>query len=557
MTAWHDRLHTGNCIEDLNRLDPAQQQADLIFADPPYNIGYSYDVYEDNLEDRAYLDWSRQWIEAAARVLKPSGAFWIAIGDEYAAEIKQVAEQAGLHLRSWVIWYYTFGVHCQHKFTRSHTHLLYFVKNEKGFTFNNDDIRVPSARQLVYADSRADSRGRLPDNTWILRPQDATGSFRPEDDTWYFARVAGTFKERAGFHGCQMPERLLERIVRACSNPGDVVLDPFAGSASTLVVAKKLGRRFVGYELSPEYVRFAEARLAATQVGDPIDGPADPLTSVPATQLGRQLGRGRSQVKLDERAIADAFQQASQGFSVDRLIADPVMNAAFQEACSQRGLPGRPRDWNQKLMAMRKTGKHPELQAEQRFELTWQAMDPFEFASEISLQRMLEMGHASFDDVLCDPAAAAQFDEFARALSPGFTSLEYRWAALRFRKDAHDWRRSAERMSEPDWTNFSTQRVGDVAGHLPLQSQPGVYVLSLDGQSGPPVYIGETWDLSARSQRIAAALQSLDRFLPHNGAWQIAAFELPESDHAARRGLQSWLIRRDQPRLNFRELAAG
>ncbi len=158
------------------------------------------------------------------RALKPNGTFWLAIGDEYAAELKIEAQKAGFHCRSWVIWYYTFGVNCVNGFSRSHTHLFHFVKNPKEFTFNrfNPQIRVKSARQLVYADNRANPNGRLPDNTWITRPQDAPLSFSPNHDTWYFARVAGTFKEREGFHGCQMPEQLLARIIRASSHPQDL-----------------------------------------------------------------------------------------------------------------------------------------------------------------------------------------------------------------------------------------------------------------------------------------------------------------------------------------------
>ena len=125
------------------------------------------------------------------------------------------------------------------------------VKDPDEFTFNAEAIRVPSARQLVYGDRRANPTGRLPDDTWILRPQDLPDGFTAEEDTWYFPRVCGTFKERAGWHGCQMPEQLLGRIIRACSNPGELVLDPFAGSGTTLAVAKKLGRRYLGFELSP------------------------------------------------------------------------------------------------------------------------------------------------------------------------------------------------------------------------------------------------------------------------------------------------------------------
>src|SRR2546427_13281309 len=118
------------------------------------------------------------------RVLKPMGSFCVAIGYEYAAEIKLIGQDdLKLTCLSWVVWYYTFGVNCTKKFSRSHAHLFYFVKNPKKFTFNNLAIRVSSARQLVYADGRADSRGKLPDDTWILRPQDLPEGFQPDEDT--------------------------------------------------------------------------------------------------------------------------------------------------------------------------------------------------------------------------------------------------------------------------------------------------------------------------------------------------------------------------------------
>ena len=227
-----------------------------------------------------------------ARVLTPSGSFWLAIGDDYAAELKLIAQNdLGLTTRSWVIWYYTFGVNCTHKFSRSHTHIFHFVKDANDFTFNADDpaVRVPSARQLVYGDKRANPKGRLPDDTWILRPQDLPEAFGADEDTWYFARVAGTFREREGFPGCQMPEQLLGRIIRASSNPGDVVLDPFSGSGTSLVVAKKLGRQWIGCELSKDYAKQARLRLKKASEGDPLDGPADPLTSAPSTAAGKRL----------------------------------------------------------------------------------------------------------------------------------------------------------------------------------------------------------------------------------------------------------------------------
>jgi site-specific DNA-methyltransferase (adenine-specific) len=226
-----------------------------------------------------------------ARVLKATGTFWLAIGDEYAAELKLIFQnELGFTCRSWVVWYYTFGVNCQKKFSRSHTHLFHFVKDPRRFTFNADAIRVPSARQLVYADARADGHGRLPDDTWVLRPQDLPDGFQADEDTWYFPRVAGTFKERRGWHGCQMPEQLLGRIIRACSHPGEVVLDPFAGSGTTLVVAKKLGRHWLGFELSEAYAAKVQARLDAAAAGQPLAGAEEPKVSAPSTREGKRRG---------------------------------------------------------------------------------------------------------------------------------------------------------------------------------------------------------------------------------------------------------------------------
>lgn len=277
-------VHNLDCIKGMARMEA--ESVDLVFADPPFNIGYDYDNYDDKQEHGDYLSWSRDWIAAVHRVLKPSGTFWLAIGDEYAAELKLIAQNShpayllgdtGFHCRSWVIWYYTFGVHCTHKFTRSHVHLFHFVKDPKDFTFNADAVRVPSARQLVYNDKRANPKGRMPDDTWILRPQDLPEGFRPDEDTWYFARVCGTFKERQGWHGCQMPEQLLGRILRACSNENDLVLDPFSGSGTTLAVGKKLDRRIVGFEMSEEYTEYVDQRLKKIDVGDRLDGGDEPL----------------------------------------------------------------------------------------------------------------------------------------------------------------------------------------------------------------------------------------------------------------------------------------
>ncbi len=240
-----NHILAGDCIELLRRV--GEPFADLVFADPPFNIGYKYDVYEDKKAYKDYYRWTHDWMKACARILKPTGSFWIAIGAEYAAEVRRLGRELGLTLRNWIIWHYTFGQNTKRKFARSHTHLFYFTKHPTDFTFHDEAVRTFSDRERVYNDKRANPKGRIPDDVWSA-----------------FPRVCGTFGEREGWHPCQMPEPLLARIVRVCSSPGNMVVDPFAGSGTSLVAARRLSRNYFGVDLSPAYVENARRRLVET-----------------------------------------------------------------------------------------------------------------------------------------------------------------------------------------------------------------------------------------------------------------------------------------------------
>lgn len=538
-----DTIHRGDCLELFAQLETGS--VDLAFADPPFNIGYEYDEYHDRHSDDDYLAWCKQWIAETYRVLKDDGTFWLAIGDEYAADLKVAAErEIGFTTRSWVVWYYTFGVNCKRKFSRSHAHLFHFVKDPEQFTFNAEDpfVRVPSARALVYGDKRANPTGRLPDDTWILRPQDLPEGFQSMDSTWYFARVAGTFKERQGFHGCQMPEQLLGRIIRVSSNPGELVLDPFAGSGTTLASAKKLGRRWLGFELSGDYAKYANERLAAVKQGDPLDGPFDAIASAPSTANGRQLkghpllpgfkpedfpepepiveeiwegeapteptpsatGSASATVaKSNFRdvlrdAIVDAFYTAHDGYSIDWLLADPALQATYHEACHEAGLIGSPADWNRELLRLRKAGKFPKRGQSKKIELSAKQLDPYAFAGEIAWRLTSDkFPNASLDDILCNPTMAAFFDRTAKRFAPGYTPREYRWAALRLRKASHSLAKEAKQyhfvLTTRDFTEFRPLSRLRISG---LQGQPGLYLLR--GEHKSPLYVGETLDLGRR-----------------------------------------------------------
>ncbi|MHC4657681.1 MAG: DNA-methyltransferase [Planctomycetota bacterium] len=242
MQKFLNRIICGDCVEVLSKV--RKPFADLIFADPPFNIGYKYDKYNDKVKSRNYIAWTKDWMTVCKKVLKPHGSFYIAIGDEYAANVKIIADELGLVLRNWLIWHYTFGQQMKNKFARSHTHIFYFVSDKSSFTFNDYTVRVPSDRQLVYNDKRASPAGKMPDDVWTQ-----------------YSRVCGTFKERTGWHPCQMPESLLKRIVAVSSNHGDCVLDPFSGSGTTAAVAYQLGRNYLGVEVSQKYVGNANERL--------------------------------------------------------------------------------------------------------------------------------------------------------------------------------------------------------------------------------------------------------------------------------------------------------
>jgi len=632
------------CISGMLNL-PAGS-VDLVFADPPFNIGYKYDVYQDELESDHYLNWSRKWITAVHYTLKPTGGFWLAIGDEYAAELKIISQEIGFHCRSWVIWYYTFGVNCKQKFTRSHAHLFHFVKDPENFTFRADELenRIPSARQLVYNDKRANPKGRLPDDTWIippvgmkgemqakssgpvqqllfatkaeqeteqeatvspeasasigkpsppsdqqqswvLRPQDVESCFTASEDTWYFPRVAGTFKERAGFHGCQMPEQLLGRIIRSCSAPDEVVLDPFSGSATTLAVAKKLGRKYLGFDISEEYIQYGKERLASIHVGDRLNGSAEPLMSTRKTgesqadHKKQKKKRGSKphwndpaqkeamyaevQLELTCQGVGEAFRLAHQGYSADRVVIDPELNASFIESCKKLGLAGDACTWNILLFRLRKEGKLNEIEITKPSDLSWEQCDPFLAASEIALQTMLHQKEGeSLDEIFCDPVLAKTFDDLAAELTPGFSVFEYRWGALKIRDQAETARCQGEilynargsqlkrllRKQMPISKLTTTEREATIQKEIP--EQPGIYLIV--GKKDEILYAGETSNLK---QRLLAQSNSFQ-----SSYWQEMTDDLSikygtvETDDLTNLAWQGCLAKKYKPVLNYHKI---
>jgi site-specific DNA-methyltransferase (adenine-specific) len=281
-----DRLIVGDCLSVLPTLPDAC--VNLIATDPPFNIGLDYKGYDDNLPSGVYLEMLRTFAAQSYRMLKPDGSLFLFMGQRYQARAFMILEDAGFHWRNSIVWHFTFGCHQRTKFTPSWAMIHYFARHPESFVFNADAVRVPSARQLVYNDRRAKSGGKVPDDTWVLLPERCPEVFREDQDAWLVSRVCGTFKERAG-HTTQLPLPLVERIIRVASNPGDLILDPFAGSGTVLVAARNLGRRYLGVEISAQTAEIAHRRLKeANEVSSPKadvytpdveDDPSAPITA--------------------------------------------------------------------------------------------------------------------------------------------------------------------------------------------------------------------------------------------------------------------------------------
>jgi site-specific DNA-methyltransferase (adenine-specific) len=242
MSDW--QIITGDCVEVMPTIESGSVR--LVFADPPYNQDVDFGPhYNNRMSPEKYLALARAWIPAVARLLAPDGSFWLLVPHEWDWQLIPLAIGAGLQFRQRVIWYETFGVNCKQKFNRCSRLLLWFTRHPTRFVFNADDpeIRRLSDRQTKYRDKRANPNGKL------------------LDDVWEIPRLAGTHAERLPEFPTQLPIRLLRPVIACASNPGDLVVDPFAGSGTSGAACVERGRRYIGIEQSEHFATRARARL--------------------------------------------------------------------------------------------------------------------------------------------------------------------------------------------------------------------------------------------------------------------------------------------------------
>jgi len=251
----HGQLWVGDAVTWLRSL--ADESVDLVFADPPYNIKKAeWDTFESQ---QHYVDWSLEWIEQAARVLKPTGTLYICGFSEILADLKLPAARFFAGCR-WLVWHYKNKANLGADWGRSHESILHFRKT-KDFTFNIDDVRIPYGNHTLkypehpQAESSQYGRGRNKDRLWQPNPKGA----KPRDVIEIPTTCNGMHEKTP--HPAQKPEELLRRIVLASSSAGEVVIDPFVGSGTTVVVAEQLKRKWQGCDVSVEYLRWAAERI--------------------------------------------------------------------------------------------------------------------------------------------------------------------------------------------------------------------------------------------------------------------------------------------------------
>lgn len=246
----------GHTSEKMSELP--DKSVSLMVTSPPYNIDISYGnkwengrlktskgkKYKDDLTEERYREMLCSVFEETKRVLKDDGQIWVNIKNRYVdgniiPPFWILDFFQDMYLKNVIIWNFDWGGSTSKRFCSRYEYVFFFTKKKEDYTFNLEDVKIPA---LNYRPDRYKSQLKNP------------------TDVWRISLVSGNSIERTE-HPAQYPEELIERIIKVGTQVGDLVLDPFMGSGTTAVVAKRLGRKYVGYEIEQEYLDIAKKRL--------------------------------------------------------------------------------------------------------------------------------------------------------------------------------------------------------------------------------------------------------------------------------------------------------
>jgi len=250
-----NKLYLGDCIKIMSEWP--EKKIDLIFADPPYNLSgnglkwkgnktggdwFMMNEEWDRMTEPEYLQFTKDWISGCKRLLKDNGSIYISCTYHNIAEIMLVLKQLGFKINNVITWQKTNAMPNMTKrvFTHSSEFVVWAVK-EKKWIFHYKELK------RINPDRQKD------------------GSLKQMRDVWSMPLVQGKERLRGekgrALHPTQKPEEMLKRIITASSNKGDIVLDPFLGSGTTAVAAKRLGRNWIGIEKEDKYISVAKKRI--------------------------------------------------------------------------------------------------------------------------------------------------------------------------------------------------------------------------------------------------------------------------------------------------------
>lgn len=243
-----DKVILGDCIAEMEKLSEKYPGGifDLVFADPPYNLKKDYKVYDDTLADQEYIDWCNKWLELCVRLTKPTGSIFILNIPKWALEHAKHLNKIA-YLQNWIVWDALSTP--KGKIMPAHYSLLYYTKNHNGFTFNLSE-KIDHLSYCVR-NSCVESRNHgLFENSYKVEVS----------DFWSDLHRIKHKKDRDD-HPCQLPDKLMDRIIKIFSNKGDLVFDPFAGAGTTAIRAIANNRKYTTIEIDPSYKEITQRKL--------------------------------------------------------------------------------------------------------------------------------------------------------------------------------------------------------------------------------------------------------------------------------------------------------
>jgi len=288
-------LYRADCLTVLPTV--ADESADIVFADPPFNIGHKYGTYKDSRTREDYLDWCRSWLRQSVRVLKGGGALFVFNLPSWNIELAHfIGSQPGMVFRHWITISIKTRLPIPGRLNPAHYSLLYFTKG-KPRVFERPRIPIQKCRHCGrdVKDYGGHADKIHPDGLNVSDVWDDIPPVRHRSTKWHSAN--------------QLSEKMLERVLAMSSKSDDLVLDPFGGSGTTYAVAERLGRRWVGMEIGAcapiiARLRGQRARVVAKLLGDSRKGMSPPNGAMKAKPSTIKKSRARPRRAVEPRVAA-------------------------------------------------------------------------------------------------------------------------------------------------------------------------------------------------------------------------------------------------------------